>query len=51
MQWRLDVVYFCFVVYWASVIVRAAFKLARLAGPNWRSEVTVASDGSANVLG
>jgi hypothetical protein len=33
------------------VIVRAAFKLARLAGPNWRNEVTVASDGSANVLG
>jgi TRAP-type C4-dicarboxylate transport system permease small subunit len=51
LQWRLDVVYFCFVIYWASVIVRAAFKLARLAGPNWRNEVTVASDGSANVLG
>jgi len=51
MQWRLDIVYFCFVTYWASVTVRAAFKLARLAGRNWRDEVTVASDGSANVLG
>jgi TRAP-type C4-dicarboxylate transport system permease small subunit len=51
LQWRLDVVYFCFVVYWAAVIVRAAFKLARLAGPNWRDEVRASSDGSANVLG
>ena len=51
LQWRLDIVYFCFVIYWAAVIVRAAFKLVRLAGPNWRDEVTVSSDGSANVLG
>ena len=51
LQWRLDIVYFCFVIYWAAVIVRAAFKLARLAGPNWRDEVTASSDGSANVLG
>jgi TRAP-type C4-dicarboxylate transport system permease small subunit len=51
LQWRLDHVYFCFVVYWAAVIVRAVFKLIRLAGPNWRNEVTAASDGSANVLG
>ena len=51
LQWRLDIVYFCFVIYWAAVIVRAAFKLARLAGPNWRNEVSVTSDGSANVLG
>ena len=51
LQWRLDVVYFCFVIYWAAVIVRAGFKLARLAGPNWRDEVTASADGSANVLG
>jgi len=51
LQWRLDIVYFCFVIYWAAVIVRAAFKLVRLAGPNWRDEVTASSDGSANVLG
>ena len=51
LQWRLDIVYFCFVIYWAAVIVRAAFKLACLAGPNWRDEVTATSDGSANVLG
>ena len=51
LQWRLDIVYFCFVIYWTAVIVRAAFKLVRLAGPNWRDEVTASSDGSANVLG
>ena len=51
LQWRLDIVYFCFVIYWAAVIVRAAFKLVRLAGANWRDEVTSSSDGSANVLG
>src|SRR5262245_3334084 len=24
LQWRLDIVYFCFVIYWVSVIVRSA---------------------------
>ena len=52
LQWRLDVVYFCFVIYWAAVIVRAVFKLVRLAGPKWRDEVAVVSaDERANVLG
>jgi TRAP-type C4-dicarboxylate transport system permease small subunit len=52
LQWRLDIVYFCFVIYWAAVIVRAAFKLVRLAGPNWRDEVAIArADERANVLG
>jgi len=52
LQWRLDFVYACFVVFWISVIVRAALKLARLAGPNWRSEVAVMrADERANVLG
>jgi len=51
LQWRLDIVYFCFVIYWAAVIVRCGFKLARLAGPNWRDEVTASPGGSANVLG
>ena len=52
LQWRLDFVYFCFVVFWAAVVVRAAIKLVRLAGPNWRQEVSVArADERANVLG
>ena len=51
LQWRLDTVYFCFVIYWAAVVVRCGFKLARLAGPRWRGEVTTSSGGGANVLG
>ena len=27
LQWRLDFVYFCFVVFWVAVIVRAVIKL------------------------
>jgi TRAP-type C4-dicarboxylate transport system permease small subunit len=52
LQWRLDVVYFCFVVFWAAVIVRAVIKLVRLAGPNWRQQVAVAeADERTGVLG
>jgi TRAP-type C4-dicarboxylate transport system permease small subunit len=52
LQWRLDLVYFCFVVYWAAIIVRSLFKLGRLAGPNWRDEVAPArADERGNVLG
>jgi TRAP-type C4-dicarboxylate transport system permease small subunit len=52
LQWRLDIVYSCFVVFWISVIMRAALKLVRLAGPNWRGEVAVMrADERANVLG
>ena len=52
LQWRLDLVYSCFVIYWTAVIVRALFKLVRLAGPNWRDEVApVRADERGNVLG
>jgi TRAP-type C4-dicarboxylate transport system permease small subunit len=52
LQWRLDVVYLCFVVFWAAVVVRAVLKLVRLAGPQWRDEVAiVGADERANVLG
>ena len=52
LQWRLDLVYFCFVIFWAAVVVRALIKLVRLAGPNWRKEVAAANpDDRANVLG
>ena len=52
LQWRLDAVYFCFVVFWVAVIVRAAMKLVRLAGPNWRQQVVVAqADERTGVLG
>jgi len=52
LQWRLDVVYFCFVFYWTSVIVRAAVRLACLTGPRWRDEIAPPSpDERANPLG
>ena len=52
LQWRLDFVYLCFVVFWAAVIVRALIKLVRLARPNWRDEVAIARAAErANVLG
>jgi TRAP-type C4-dicarboxylate transport system permease small subunit len=52
MLWRLDIVYFCFVIYWCSVIVRAAARLVRLAGPNWRAEVAPArADERTSILG
>ena len=52
LRWRLDLVYSCFVVFWAAVIVRALLKLVRLASPRWREEVAlVRADERANVLG
>ena len=52
LQWRLDWVYACFVVFWCGVILRAAAKFVRLAGPNWRAEVALARpDERANILG
>jgi hypothetical protein len=39
-------------VFWVAVIVRAAIKLVRLAGPNWRQQVVVAqADERTGVLG
>ena len=32
LRWRLDWLYFCFVIYWAAVIVRSLARLVRLAG-------------------
>jgi TRAP-type C4-dicarboxylate transport system permease small subunit len=52
LQWPLDIVYFCFVLFWAAVIVRAVLRLVRLAGPCWRDEVAlVRPDERANPLG
>ena len=52
LRWRLDFVYFCFVIYWAAVIVRSLARLVRLAGPHWRAEVAPArADERADPLG
>ena len=52
MQWRLDLVYACFMVYWVAVCVRAIAKFAALCGSNWREQVAlVQPDERADVLG
>ena len=33
--WRLDVIYACFVVFMAAVLVRLLARLMRLLGPGW----------------
>ena len=39
LQWRLDLVYICFVIFWVAVIVRSVAKLALLIGPDWQRHV------------
>lgn len=52
LQWRLDWVYSCFIIYWLAVIVRAVDKLLRLGSRDWQTQVqNVAPDEKANVLG
>lgn len=52
LQWRLDWVYACFIIYWLAVIVRAADKLLHLGSRDWQKQVQdVAPDEKANVLG
>lgn len=52
LEWRLDWVYSCFVIYWLAVIVRAIDKFLLLSAGPWRDQVKdVAPDEKANVLG
>jgi TRAP-type C4-dicarboxylate transport system permease small subunit len=52
MEWRLDFIFACFMVYWVAVCVRAIAKFAALCGPRWREHVASAQpDERANVLG
>ena len=52
MEWRLDFIYACFMVYWVAVCVRALAKFVALCGAGWREEVApVQVDERANVLG
>lgn len=39
LEWRLDWVYACFLIFFVSVIVRFAASLVRLLGPGWRKQV------------
>jgi TRAP-type C4-dicarboxylate transport system permease small subunit len=52
LQWRLDLVYACFVVFWAAVVARSLAKIGRLAGPRWRVAVAPPRpDERASILG
>lgn len=52
LEWRLDWVFSCFLVYWVAVMVRAVAKFVSLCGRDWREKVvSVAPDERANVLG
>jgi TRAP-type C4-dicarboxylate transport system permease small subunit len=51
LQWRLDFVFSCFIVYWLAVIVRAGARFATLCRRGWRQHVTPASEPRSNVLG
>ncbi len=52
LEWRLDIVYACFIIYFAMVIVRLAAKFVDFAGPNWRQYVVDDSEPAApNVIG
>lgn len=52
LEWRLDWVYSCFIIYWLAVIVRAVDKFLLLGSRDWRAHVQdAAPDEKANVLG
>ena len=39
LQWRLDIVYSCFGIFMLAVILRSVWRLAGLAGRNWRAQI------------
>lgn len=52
LQWRVDLVFSCFFVYWIAVIVRALDRFVLFASRDWREQVRdVQPDEKANVLG
>ncbi|UFN49686.1 TRAP transporter small permease subunit [Roseomonas sp. OT10] len=52
LEWRLDLIFSCFILYMASVVVRLLVKLARLCGPGWRALVAPdEAPNTANIVG
>ena len=52
LEWRLDYVYACFVIYWLAVIVRAFNRFLWLISDQWPEHVRdQKADEKANVLG
>jgi len=51
LQWRLDVVFSCFAIYFTAVVVRMAIKFIRLCRPDWRNHLASAEPGATNLIG
>lgn len=51
LQWRLDLVYVCFIIYFAMVIIRLAAKFVTLAGSGWREAVADEAPDAPSVIG
>lgn len=51
LELRLDLVFFCFVIYIVMVIVRLLAQLAAFCGPDWRAHVGGAGAPTTNVIG
>ena len=51
LQWRLDFVYVCFVIYFAMMIVRLAAKFVTLAGPRLAQRRSRMRRRAPNVIG
>ena len=48
LEWRLDIVYCCFLIFLAAVILRFGATLVRLLGRNWRHDVGDKADPVAH---
>lgn len=51
LQWRLDIVYTCFIVFFAMVIVRLAAKFVALLGQGWREVVADETPPASDAVG
>jgi len=52
LEWRLDIVFSCFAIYLAMVVVRLVVKFRAAVGPRWRDAVTDTDPSqTANILG
>jgi TRAP-type C4-dicarboxylate transport system permease small subunit len=52
LEWRLDIVFSCFILYIAMVVIRLVFRLIEFSGGNWREHVSAEDvPNTMNVVG
>jgi TRAP-type C4-dicarboxylate transport system permease small subunit len=52
LEWRLDIVFSCFIIYMAMVVVRLVARLIEFSGPGWREHVSEPdAPNTMNVVG